>query len=175
LIALRWLRICQAGPLQIGPVRDYAKLLVWGGFSWKERAPLVVHSGSVTGAVHAKLLEEHAIPSFKAIFPWGRAIFQQDNAPVHTAKVAQNILAAKKVNTLPWPAYSPDLSPIENLWSIMETNLRSHNTPSSLAELRKAVQSEWNSIPQEVLRNLVESMPRRVKAVIDANGGATSY
>jgi hypothetical protein len=149
--------------------------MVWGGFSWEERGPLVVHSGSVTGLVHAKLLEEHAVPSFKAIFPRGDGIYQQDNAPVHTAKVAQDILVAKKVKVLPWPAYSPDLNPIENLWAMLETSLRSHSSPSSLAELTKAVRIEWNSIPQEVLRDLIESMPRRVNAVIQARGGATSY
>lgn len=149
--------------------------MVWGGFSWKERAPLFIHSGSVTGAVHATLLESHAIPSFKSIFPRGGAIFQQDNAPVHTSKIARRALSAKKVKTLPWPAYSPDLNPIENLWAIMETNLRSQYSPSSLEELRKAVRSVWNSIPQEVLHDLIDSMPRRVNAVIEARGGATSY
>ena len=149
--------------------------MVWGGFSWHERAPLVVHSGNVTGAVHAKLLEEHVIPSFKSIFARGGGIFQQDNAPVHTAKVSRKIFAAKRVKVLPWPAYSPNLNPIENLWSIMETQLRSHNSPFSLPELINAVRNEWNSIPQEVHRDLIESMPRCVKAVIEANGGATSY
>ena len=149
--------------------------MVWGGFSWQERAPLVVHLSSVTGAVHATLLEQHAIPAFKAIFPRGNGIFQQDNAPVHTAKDAKDVLAANGVKSLPWPAYSPDLNPIENLWSIMETNLRSRNPPASLKELREALRTEWNSISQEVLRNLIESMPRRVKAVIEAKGGPTRY
>ena len=149
--------------------------MVWGGFSWKKRGPLIVHSGSVTGTVHAKLLEEHAIPSFRAIFPRRGGIFQQDNAPVHTAKIALGVFDANRVNVLSWPAYSPDLNPIENLWSIMEANLRNNNSPSSLAELTDAVQTKWNSIPQTVLRDLIESMPRRVKAVIDANGSATSY
>lgn len=144
--------------------------MVWAGFCWEERGPLVVHSGSVTGSAHAKLLEDHAIPSFKEIFAGGGGIFQQDNAPVHTAKVAQDVLVAGKIKILPWPAYSPDLNPIENLWAIMETNLRSRHSPSSLSELIKAVRTEWNSIPQEVLRGLIESMPRRVNAVIGVRG-----
>ena len=57
----------------------------------------------------------------------------------------------------------------------MEANLCSRHLPSSLSELIKAIWIEWNSIPQEVLRDLIESMPRRVNAVIEARGGATSY
>ena len=90
--------------------------------------------------VHAALLTEHAIPSFKSIFPRGNGIFQQDNAPVHTSKVAQSVLTAAKVKTLRWPAYSPDLNPIENLWSVMECNLHKWDPPSNLAELRKMLQ-----------------------------------
>ena len=131
--------------------------------------------GSVTGAVHAALLKEDAIPSFKSIFPRGNGIFQQDNAPVHTAKVAKNALKDAEVKTLPWPAYSPDLNPIENLWSVMERNLRNRNPPGSITELRRMLQEEWNSLSQDMLRDLVESMPRRVRVVIDAKGGATCY
>ena len=143
----------------VSTVSRSESIMVWGGFSWDECGPLFIHSSSVTGLVHATLLQEHAIPTFMDIFPRGGGVFQQDNAPVHTAKVAQDALAAEKVNVLPWPAYSPDLNPIENLWSMMETNVRRQHSPSSIAELCKAVQIEWNSIPQEVLRDLIESMP----------------
>lgn len=98
--------------------------MVWAGFAWRTRGPLVLHSGSVTGAVHAQLLTEHAIPALKAMFPRKNGILQQDNALVHTARVAQEVLAKAKVRTLTWPAYSPDLNPIENLWSVMQENLR---------------------------------------------------
>ena len=133
-----------------------------------------MHSGFVTSLAHANLLE-YIIPSFKDIFPREGGIYQQDNAPVHTAKIAQDVFVAKNVKVLPWPAYSPDLNPIENLWSMLERNLCSRHSPSCIAELTKAVRIEWNSIPQEVLRDLIESMPRRVHAVIQARGGATSY
>jgi transposase len=150
--------------------------MVWAGFAWRGRGPLVLHSGSVTGAVHAQLLMEHAIPALKTMFPRKNGIFQQDNAPVHTARVAQGVLAEAKVRTLTWPAYSPDLNPIENLWSVMQENLRKRTPPpSSLGQLRRMVQEEWDALPENLLHNLVESMPRRVNAVIEANGGPTPY
>lgn len=150
--------------------------MVWAGFAWRQRGPLILHSGSVTGAVHAELLTEHAIPALKAMFPRKNGIFQQDNAPVHTAKVAQAVLAEAKVRALPWPANSPDLNPIENLWSVMQENLRKRTPPpSNLTELKRMVQEEWVALPESLLHNLVESMPRRVNAVIEANGGPTPY
>ena len=128
--------------------------MVWAGFAWRGRGPLVLHSGSVTGAVHAQLLMEHAIPALKAMFPRKNGIFQQDNAPVHTARVAQGVLAEAKVRTLTWPAYSPDLNPIENLWAAVEVEIRKHNPqPSSVGELEKVVKEIWEANPKKVYRD----------------------
>jgi hypothetical protein len=72
---------------------------------------------------------------------------------------------------IPWPAKSPDLNPIENLWGIMVRQAyaggRQYNT---VAELRAAVEASWNAIPQETMRRLIESMPNRTDEVMEANG-----
>ena len=95
--------------------------------------------------------------------------------PVHKAKVAQNVLDKAKVKKLPWPAYSPDLNPIENLWSVMESKLRTRTPPRNLTHLQQMVRREWKAIPQDFMRDLIASMPRRVKTIIEARGGPTSY
>lgn len=73
-----------------------------------------------------------------------------------------------------WPPQSPDLNPIENLWYEAERRLgaRKYKKPG---ELFVAVKKAWESIPKERLEKLVESMPRRCQAVINANGYATKY
>ena len=73
-----------------------------------------------------------------------------------------------------WPSQSPDLNPIENLWGYLKGRLETRIIHST-AQLLAAAREEWNALPQQVLQNLIESMPRRIAAVIRARGGATKY
>ena len=75
-----------------------------------------------------------------------------------------------------WPAQSPDLNPIEHLWSHLKKKLEEYeNPPTGITDLWKRVEKEWNNIPASVCQNLIESMPRRVAAVLGAKGGYTKY
>jgi transposase len=110
------------------------------------------------------------------MFPDGDGWFQEDNASPHRSKVATAFRTKSGLRTLTWPAQSPDLNPIENLWAIIKNRIRNRrNKPSSLPELERLVQREWKAIPRHVIENLVDSMPRRIQAVIAAQGGPTKY
>ena len=75
-----------------------------------------------------------------------------------------------------WSAQSPDINPIEHLWWDLKRRLAKYETPPSGAEeLWECCQVEWEKILKEVCQNLIESMPRRVQAVIKAKGGYTKY
>jgi transposase len=68
-----------------------------------------------------------------------------------------------------WPGNSPDLNPIKNLWNIMKDGLKSKDigsAPRLQAELKKL----WVTLDQAMLRNLSDSMPRRLQMVINAKG-----
>ena len=75
-----------------------------------------------------------------------------------------------------WPAQSPDLNPIEQLWNHLKRKLNAYSTyPSGILELVERIPAEWKEIPASVCMNLVESMPERVEVVVKAKGGYIKY
>ena len=76
-----------------------------------------------------------------------------------------------------WPAFSPDLNPIETAWNEMK-DWQARNYPEDrplYTELRQRVTEAWNAIGQDLLGQLIDTMPQRCQAVIDANGGHTKW
>ncbi|KAI5115405.1 hypothetical protein M0805_004187 [Coniferiporia weirii] len=100
----------------------------------------------------------------------------RDNDPKHTCKRAIAWFKDHGFEVLQWPAQSPDLNPIEHLWDHLKKRLGGYErAPSGILELWERIQKEWNDIGASVCQGLIESMPRRVEAVIKAKGGYTVY
>jgi len=75
-----------------------------------------------------------------------------------------------------WPPQSADLNLIEYLWHYLKTRLGDYKRlPSGIAELWERAQKEWNDILASVYQNIVESMPKRIQAVLQAKKGYTKY
>ncbi|GFU00259.1 transposable element Tcb2 transposase [Trichonephila clavipes] len=88
-----------------------ASVMVWGGIAYDSQSTLIVMRGTLTGQRYVDdILRPHVGPFLNGL---PGAIFQQDNARPHTARVAQDFL--RPFQTLPWPARSPDLSPVEHV------------------------------------------------------------
>ncbi|GFU67180.1 transposable element Tcb1 transposase [Trichonephila clavipes] len=80
------------------------------------------------------------------------------------------------IELLPWPVRSPDLSPIENMWSMVAQRLTQITPPAATPDLLwPRVEAAWSAVPQEHIQSLFESMPKRVAAVISNNGGYSGY
>lgn len=100
-------------------------------------------------------------------------VFMQDGARAHTANATISYLEKSKVTILKsWPPRSPELNPIENLWSVLQRRV-SDMTPTCEEDVRVCVQRAWRSIPQSEIDSLVLSFDRRVASCL-ANGGSTS-
>ena len=75
-----------------------------------------------------------------------------------------------------WPPQSPDLNPIENLWSILDNKIRKRKKqPSNTDELFLIPQDEWQNLDATLLQNLVNSMPKRCQALINSRGYWIDY
>ena len=148
-------------------------VMVWGAMSYNGRSELVVVQGNLTANRYInQILRPHLLP----ILNHQRELFQHDNARPHTARATRDYLTNQNVNVLPWPSKSPDLNPIEHLWDELGRRVRQRQQPPlTLAQLANALQDEWRRIPQAKIRRLVQSMPRRCRAVAAARGGVTKY
>ncbi len=115
--------------------------------------------------MYCDILKQSMIPSFQS---WGRAVFQHDNDPKHTSKTL-------RVKMMDWPSMSPDLNTIDHLWGILKQKVEEERKVCNIHQLCDVVMEEWKRTPVASCEALVNSMPKRVKAVLENSGGHTKY
>jgi transposase len=152
-------------------------LMVWGSMTAHDVGNLVRIDGTMDAKLYCKILNENLAPSVQKYGGMlGDYVFQQDNDPKHTSKLARKWLADHAIEVLDWPAQSPDLNPIEHLWVHLKRRLSDHESmPTSVHELWVRLEQEWSAIPASACTRLIESMPRRIVGVLRAKGGYTKY
>lgn len=150
--------------------------MIWGCMATSGVGEMFICEGRMNAERYITMLNEVLEPSILKLFEEDvpEYYFQQDNAPCHRAKKTCDFLAKNKVPHIKWPPQSPDLSPIENLWAILKRNLSIYRCKSK-EEFKVKILAEWEKIPASVCRDLVDTMPKRVRAVIKAKGGHTKY
>ena len=157
-----------------GTVKHDVKINVWGCFSYDGVGTLYLVDGNMDARQYCKILKSAMLPSADVHFPDGEFIFQQDNDPKHTSSMVYEYLDSKGIDYMDWPAYSPDLNPIENLWAILKQRMRDRKCRNE-DELWEYVQEAWYNLPVEMLAGLIDSMQRRCRAVIEKKGYPTKY
>ncbi len=88
-------------------------------------------------------------------------------APAHSAKTTSKWFADHDITVLDWPANSPDLNPIENLWGIVKRKI-SNIRPNITDDLKAAIKATWASVTLQQCHRLIASMQRHIEAVIRA-------
>ncbi|GFV28793.1 transposable element Tcb1 transposase [Trichonephila clavipes] len=108
----------------------------------------------------SEVLEPVVLPYLQGL---ATAIFQQDYARPHVARILKRFFVNHEIELLPWPARSPDLSPIENMWSLVAQRLTQITPPAaSPDQLWQRVEAVWSAVPQEHIQSFFESIPRLV-------------
>ncbi|GFW29029.1 transposable element Tc3 transposase [Trichonephila clavipes] len=155
----------------VGPV-----VLVWGGIMLNGRTELhIFDRGSV---IEDRYCEEILLPHVRlfrgAIGP--DFIFMDDNARPHRTLAVEELLESEDITRMDWPAYSPDLNPIEHVCDALGRRIvaRLHHSENT-QQLKQMLIEEWALLPQEMLHQLVLSMRRRSEAIIAVRGGHIPY
>lgn len=148
-------------------------VMVWGGIARNSKTELITVPGTLTAA---RYCDEIVVP---VIVPYMRqrngVILQQDNARPHTAILTRTVFDQHGIDTLDWPAKSPDLSPIEHMWDILGRRVRERDDVIDVRSLEQALHEEWGNITFPEVNKLIGSMRRRCVAVVASNGGHTKY
>ncbi len=146
-------------------------VMVWGAISKNGVSPLIECKTKQKGPDYIEVLEKGLIP----IYDDGD-VFQHDGASCHRAKVTKNFLKENSIVSPQWPAKSPDLNPIENIWGWMSRRVYAGKPAyPDLESLKHAIFQAWDEIPDELLDSLIDSMPKRLQEVIEKKGNPIKY
>lgn len=151
----------------------------WGWMSHAGPGELVRVNRRFSALDYVQVLEDVMLPSVRVIYPDGPILFVQDNSPIHTARIVREWFADhNEIINIQWPARSPDLNPIENLWAaavrqwqdLENVNVRNEN------ELHNNIMAVWERLrTTNICENLVNSMSRRLLECIESEGFYTRY
>jgi transposase len=172
-------------------------IMIWACFSGEQNGPiLVLEQGGIGSDEYEEILYDGLLSMVDDVLALpedldtitvadeNTFLFMHDNAPCHKTPAVTNLLQENNIPVMKWPAQSPDLNPIENLWRDLKHRFylkfrTLFSNPSSSQDAferySELIQECWNEQNQELVQSLIESMPKRCQAVIDAKGGHTKY
>ncbi len=139
-------------------------VMVWAGICYGQRTQVHFTDGILNAQ---RYRDEILRPIVVPFIHDHHLMLQHDNARPHVARICTQFLEAENIPVLAWPAYSPDMSPIEHVWDALDRRIRQRvPVPANIQQLRTDIEEEWTNIPQATINNLINSMRRRWQMVV---------
>ena len=157
-------------------VKHPPKIHVWGCLTSSGFGKLYLFTHSLNGQLLIEIYKKTLLPSVKMHFgdlrnEW---FLQEDNDPKHMSNIAKKWKLNHDVKRLNWPSMSPDLNPLENVWALLKAKVEEKNC-KTIKQLKAKIIKEWKALPDDYAANLINSLPKRLLAVIANNGDYTLY
>ena len=165
----------------VGRVGHPTKVMVWGCITYHGRSSLHFFDSSVDSQEYQKCIKEAMLPAlydkeYMGLTRGRKYVFQQDGARCHTSNNTEEWLEENLPDGLSftprygWSPNSPDLSIIENLWAVLQDKVI-EELAFTEEKLSECIERHWWAIPQSIIQDLYDDIPRRMKAVIETKGG----
>lgn len=150
------------------------KVSLWGCICAGGLGHAELYVESLNAHRYQTILGLNLVSSAHQFWPKGQWWFQQDNWTVHTAGTSQDWFQNHGIDLIDWPAWSPDLNPIEELWNDLKQRVYGRH-PRSMEELERFVAEEWAATDLNFIARICHNMPHRLQAVIANNGHKVPY